>query len=200
MPIRFAHPSLKLKSLLLVGLIALTCAVPGLRAEEGVPSDLQAAILMRMLRYDRALQTRAGKAVVVGIVAKAGDRSSVRAKDELAKAIAVLQSGRVPGLPLSVVTTDFKDSADLTAWLAQKNVLVLYVEAGLSAELEGIRKICVSKKIVSVSPVRSFVERGLAAGIVLKGDRPAILINLTAAEAAGMDLDPKLLELSEIIR
>ena len=53
---------------------------------------------------------------------------------------------------------------------------------------------------MSVSPVRSFVERGLAAGIVLKGDRPAIVINLTAAEAAGMDLDPKLLELSEILR
>jgi len=189
-----------LTRLLLVGPIALTCLVPGLRAEEGVPSDFQAAILMRMLSYDRALKARAGNPVVVGIVAKSEDRSSAQAQAELAKALSVLQSGWVQGLRLSVVTTGYKDAADLTAWLAQKKVQVLYVVPGLSKELEGIRDVCVERKIVSVTPVRAFVERGLVAGIVLKGDRARILVNLPAAVAAGMDLDPKLLELSEIIR
>jgi len=114
--------------------------------------------------------------------------------------LSVLQSGWVQGLRLSVVTTGYKDAADLTAWLAQKKVQVLYVVPGLSKELEGIRDVCVERKIVSVTPVRAFVERGLVAGIVLKGDRARILVNLPAAVAAGMDLDPKLLELSEIIR
>jgi len=43
-------------------------------------------------------------------------------------------------------------------------------------------------------------KRGLAGGIVPNGDRAAILINLPVAQAVGMDLDPKLLELAEVIR
>jgi hypothetical protein len=65
---------------------------------------------------------------------------------------------------------------------------------------EGIRGVCVEKKIVSVTAVRAFVERGLVAGIVLEGDRPSVLVNLPAAVAAGMDLDPALLTLSDVIR
>jgi hypothetical protein len=153
-----------------------------------------------MLSYDRALKARVGNVVVIGILAKSDDRSSAQAQAEVAKGIAVLQSGRVPGLPLTVVTTSYKSAADLTAWIAQKNVHVLYVESALSKELEGIRDVCVAKKIVTVTPVRDFVERGLVAGIVRKGDRPGILVNLPAAVATGMDLDPTLLALSEVIR
>jgi hypothetical protein len=189
----------KLTRRLVVALITLAVPVAGLRSED-VPYEVQAAILTRMLSYDRAMRARAGSTVVVGIVAKPDDRSSAQAQAKLAKAILVLQSGRVPGLPITVVTAGYKDPADLTAWLAQKRVHVLYVEPALSKELKEIQDVCVAKRIVSVTPVRDFVERGLVVGIVRKGDRPGILVNLPAAVASGMDLDPKLLELSEIIR
>jgi hypothetical protein len=184
----------------LAGLIALTVSVPQLRAAESVPPEVQAAILTKILSYDRAMRARVGNMAVVGILAKSEDRSSAQAQAEVAKGITVLQSGRVPGVPLTVVTTGYKSAADLTAWIAEKNVDVLYVESALSKELEPIRGVCVAKKIVSITAVRDFVERGLVAGIVRKGDRPGILVNLPAAAAAGMDLDPALLALSEVIR
>ena len=191
-----------LKRHLVVGITALTCSIPGLRAEEGVPHEVQAAILMRLLTYDRALSARtvgAGGAVVLGIVAKSEDRSSASAQAGLAQAISVLQAGRVP-LRLAVVTTGYEGAANLGEWLAKNKVQVLYVAPGLGAELEEIRGVCAPKRVVTVTAVRDFVGRGLVAGIVLKGDRPGILVNLPAATAAGMDLDPKLLALSEVIR
>lgn len=184
----------------LVGVLALTCAAQWLPAQDQVPADFQAAILIRVLSYDRAVKRGAGNSVVVGIVAKSEDRSSTQAQAGLAKALSALQSGWVQGLTLKVVTTDYKDAADLAAWVAEKNVQMLYVSPGLSKELEGIRGVCVDKKIASITSVRDFVERGLVAGIVLKGERPGILVNLKAAMAAGRDLDPALLTLSEVIR
>src|SRR5262245_25587773 len=111
---------------LLVGLIALAVAAPGLRAAETVPPEVQAAILTKMLSYDRAMKVRVGNVVVVGILAKSEDRSSAGAQAEVAKGITVLQSGRVPGLPLAVVTAAYKSAPDLTAWIAEKNIQVLY--------------------------------------------------------------------------
>jgi len=35
---------------------------------------------------------------------------------------------------------------------------------------------------------------------VVKDGKPHILVNLSAAKAARMDLDPKLLQLSEVVR
>jgi hypothetical protein len=183
-----------------IGLIALLALSPGLRAEEGVPAELQAAIMTRMLGYDRALKSRAGDSLVIGVLAKAQDRASVQAQAELAKALMALQSERVQGLPLAVVTAEYKDDRDLATWLSQKKVLVLYVAPGLSKELDGIRGVCEARKVMSITPVQDFVRRGLVAGIILKDDRPRIVVNLPVAIAAGLDLDSKLLALSEVIR
>ena len=51
-----------------------------------------------------------------------------------------------------------------------------------------------------MSAVRAFVEQGAALGVVAHGDGARILVNMRAAEALGMELDSKLLQLSEIIR
>jgi hypothetical protein len=184
-----------------IGLLVLGSTVEGLRAQQSaVPADMQAAILTRMLNYDRALKSRAGDTVVIAVIAKPQDRTSAQTQAEMIKAISALLSDKVQGLPLAVVSGDYKDPADLAAWLTQKKVQVLYVAPGLAKELDGIRGVCAEMKIVSVSAVRDFVERGLVAGIVLKENRPRILVNLPAATAAGLDLDPKLLALSEVIR
>jgi hypothetical protein len=47
---------------------------------------------------------------------------------------------------------------------------------------------------------RAAVEKGIAVAVVAKGDSPRILVNLPSAQALGMDLDPKLLLLAEVLR
>ena len=47
---------------------------------------------------------------------------------------------------------------------------------------------------------RAQFQAGGTLGIVVKEGKPHILVNLPAARTAGMDLDPKLLQLSEVVR
>ncbi len=169
-------------------------------AQQVVPSDLQATILTRMLAYDRALKARAGGSVGIGIVYKTSDKASAQAQGDMLRAFKGLESQTIQGLALTVATRPYKDPADLTSWIATDGIDALYVAPGLAGELESIRAVCREKKVVSMSGVRAFVEQGLAVGVVVKGETPGIVVNMTAAELVGMDLDPKLLQISERIR
>ena len=84
--------------------------------------------------------------------------------------------------------------------MASQGVDVLYVTAGLEKDVAAIQAVCTERKVVGVSAVRAFVKQGLAIGVVTKGESAGILVNLPAARAVGMDLDPKLLTLAEVIR
>jgi hypothetical protein len=183
----------------LASLSAVFVAASGVRGQPAMPADLQTTIVARVLAYDRGLKARVGSSVGVVVVFKAGSGPSTQAQAEMVAAFGALQA-TIQGLPLVVSAHPFKDAATLGAVATRDGVDVLYVTTGLDGELPAIRQLCVEHRLVGVSPVRAFVEQGLAVGVVPKGDRPGILVNKTVAEKVGMDLDPKLLQLSEIIR
>jgi hypothetical protein len=165
-----------------------------------VPADLQAAILTRTLVYDRALKARAGSAVAIGVLSKAGDKASVAAQEQMLRAFASVEPRSVHGLPLKVVSAPFKDRSTLLTWIDQEGIDAVYVTPGLGEDLAVIRGACEERKVASLGALRSFVEKGLAVAVVVRGETARLLVNLKAAEATGMDLDPKLLQLSEVIR
>ncbi len=165
-----------------------------------VPPDLQASIIARMLGYDRALKARVGPGVEVGVVFKASDAASSKVQADIVKAFKALEMPKVQGLPITCVAHAFKDATSLGDWASRDSIDVLYITPGLDAEMDAIRGVARDKKLVTISPVRALVEHGLALGVVIKGDTPRILVNMPVAQTAGMDLDPKLLQLSEVIR
>jgi hypothetical protein len=165
-----------------------------------VPPDLQATILVRMLGYDRSLKPRAGNVVGLGIVYKASDKASTQTYNDMLRAFKSIESQTVQGMPIKISSLAYKDATGLAEWMIKDGVVALYIAPGLGPELDAIRSVCQQKKIVSMSPVRVFVEQGVAVGVVVKGDSPRLLVNLTAAESLGMDLDSKLLQLADIVR
>ena len=166
--------------------------------EQDVPSDLQAAIITRLLGYDRALKGRVGPSLTIGILGRASDRGASRAQADLEQAFGKQSS--VQGVRLSAKPYSYTDAAQLGDWVASQGVDVLYVTAGLEKDVAAIQAVCTERKVVGVSAVRAFVKQGLAIGVVTKGESAGILVNLPAARAVGMDLDPKLLTLAEVIR
>jgi hypothetical protein len=169
-------------------------------AEQALPALLEASLIVRVLAYDRALKARAGGSVTIGILFKGSDRASARAQGEMLQAFGAVEPRSIQGIPFGTVSHAYKDRADLSAWAARDKIGILYVAPGLADELDAIRDLSRERKLVTVSPVRSFVERGLAVGTVPKGNKAGILVNLGAAELLGMDLDPKLLQLAEVLR
>jgi len=183
-----------------VALALVLLAGRSLAQAPAVPPDLQAAILVRALAYNRALKARAGTSVVVGVVGKAGDKLSTETQQQMLRAFSAVEPRTVLGLPFKAVGVTFKDRDALAAWASQEGVDALYVTPGLAEELGPVRSVCEELKLASFGADRSFVEKGLAVAVVTRGDTPRLVVNLKSAQAAGLDLDPKLLQLSEVLR
>lgn len=165
-----------------------------------VPAVHQAAIFARVLAYDRALKARAGTDVRVGILFKPTDASSMASRDAMLTAFRDLQARTIQGLPLKVVDHPYRGNEELAAWMSSAGIETLYVTSGFDVELRTLQSLFMQARVVSISPVRKYVEGGLCVGIILKDNKPALLVNLSAARGLGMDLDPKVLQLAEVIR
>jgi ABC-type phosphate/phosphonate transport system substrate-binding protein len=178
----------------LLALIALPLAA------QAVPATQQAALFSRILAYDRHLKARAGSQVTVGILFKADNPASRAAADEMLAGFAPLKARTIQDLPFDVASAPYADANALGDWLDARNVDVVYLAPGLDAAFGAIQAVAAQRKIPTLTSDRRQVQQGAAIGVVSKDGKPAILINLGSARAIGMDLDPKLLQLAEVIR
>jgi hypothetical protein len=176
--------------------VAVLAVAPDARAadETTVPPNVQAAAVVRILEYDRALKAWAGTSLTVGIVAK---DSHGGAASEFAKALA----GRdVQGMPIKVVEHTFHDGDALGGFLEQNGVRLVYVASDLAAHTSAVLSAGTTRKLPTFAPTRGQFDGGATLGLIVQDGRPRVLVNLPSCKASGMNLDPKLLELSEVIR
>src|SRR5262245_51573461 len=93
--------------------------------EMPVPSTLHVPLLLKVLSFDRQLETRARHTLCVGVVFQGGSRESVSARDAFLRALPAAESS-VSTLSIRVVEIDL-DRTTLRAALATERVTVLYV-------------------------------------------------------------------------
>ncbi|MFZ2490947.1 MAG: YfiR family protein [Thermoanaerobaculia bacterium] len=169
-------------------------------AGQVVPAEHQAALFSRLLAYDRALKARAGAKVTIGILYKAASGSSRSASDELSAAFAPLKTRTIHGLPFDTATLAYNGAEQLNAWTAAEDVDAIYLCPGLEGEFGEIQAFAARRKLITLTPRREDVQRGVTLGVVNRDGKPGIVVNLTTAKTLGMDLDPKLLQLADVIR
>jgi hypothetical protein len=176
------------------GLLAASGGPKALAAGRLVPPAIQAALTLRILEYDRALKTWAGGRLTIGVVAKeTGSADMAEYREALA--------GRdAQGLPLKAVEHAYADDASLNRWVQREGVRLVYVSPDLGTSGAKVVAAGAARQLPTLVATRAHFEAGAALGIVQKGDRPHILVGLAPAKAAGMDLDPKLLQLAEVAR
>lgn len=191
---------MRLQIRLAAAILLILTAVNPIRSEDGrVPFDLQAKLLLKILTFDRNLETRVDSAVVVGIVYQPGYRQSERARSELSAALDKYSDKKVKGLPVSVVTIRYLSRLDLMAKVRSENVSVLYVTSCDSAHLEEIIKVARENHILTISSEKSHVEEGISLAVGLKENKPQITINLSSAKAEGCEFSSQLLKLAEVL-
>ena len=167
---------------------------------QAVPAAQQAALFSRILAYDRNLKARAGAEVAVGIVFNGDDAASRAASDQMLAAFVPLKVRTIHDLPFDVVAGPYAGASRLGEWIDSQSVDVIYLAPGLEAAFAEIVAVAAKRKVAVLTPQRPQVQLGAAIGVVIKDGKPGILVNLGAARSLGMDLDPKLLQLSEVIR
>ena len=69
----------------------------------------------------------------------------------------------------------------------------------LSGEAAAISAATRSRTVLSFAPSREMVEAGLALGLVNRGIRAGLVVNLAAAREEGADLDAGLLAVAEVV-
>lgn len=158
------------------------------RAAGAVPPALLVKIVMSAVAYDRSIDERFGDEVNVGVV---GD------SDAADKVYAVLEGyadKKLKGKPISLKKAsrgDVEGDAPLD--------LVFFVDA-LGGEAGKWASICQDRGITGVSAVEADVAAGLSLGVEMtdKG-KPQLLVNLSAAKAAGANFSAQVLKLARLV-
>lgn len=183
----------------LVVLTALLFMTPTALAQ--VPAQNQALIILRILAYDRALSGRAGTSIPVAVVAREGVADSELVQSDVHAAIMELsKNASVVGRKVRVIRIPYSTPEKLEAALAQEQVLAAYLAPGLEQQLGAITQVTRRRRVLSFSGVDSYLASGVSFGIVRRGSKSAILVNLPAAKAEGADLDSRLLRVAEVVQ
>lgn len=165
-----------------------------------VPIDVQVELISKILTFDRALRPRNGDTIIVAVLYQKMFRPSNTAKMDFLD-FAVSGKLRVfGGLPYKILTFEITSTLQEIDPVKLNMIDVLYVSPLRSVDMDDLQTSTRRRKILTVTGVPEYVERGLALGIDMKGQKPQILINLPAAKAEGADFSSRLLNLARVIR
>ena len=192
-----ATPTLRSSVLKVVAMLSIMVALmqPVEAQEVLVPSNIQLALVDKILSFDRAVSRSGDQVIVIGIVYQKEYRKSVTEKDDLLKASEAGGRGRIQMIPIEV-----NGSGDNLQSSVPDEVTVLYVMPLRWFNLDIITSLSRSRGILTVTGVSEYVQAGVALGFSVKQDRPQILINLRAARAEGADFSSKLLNIAKVIQ
>ncbi len=189
-----------------VGLLACAVLASGpagdARAQEDVSSSARAQLLLRSLGYDRTIKDRAKAGrVVVAVLFRQGSSASVDCERETVDALS--EAGKaitVAGLPVSAVPLPYPKGGDLAAELRRVGAQAVYACSGLDAEVSHIATATRASSVLSFAPTEDYVRGGIGIGIVARGGHAVMLVNMSAVQAEGSQLDSGLLRVSERVR
>jgi hypothetical protein len=163
------------------------------------PADVQVALLLKILTYDRSFQYKAKSGVSIGVVYVPGSPESVRVKDDISKTLGQLAGRTIKNLPIKFTVIEYTNPAAVDKALRAHGVNVIYVAPGNSDSLEQILKLSHTYGMTTATGVPDYVKRGVAIGIGVKQDKPQILINLPSSRSEGSEFDASLLRIAEVL-
>jgi uncharacterized protein DUF4154 len=164
-----------------------------------VPANVQVALFAKIATFDRALPTLPKKEIAIGVLYERRVRASLESQEDFVRALSAIPGQRIADMPFHSVPIDWDGTEDIGALLDREPIQILYVTPLRAVPIEAIAAAAKSRGIRTWTAVPEYVERGLALGISLRGDRPLILVNLPQARAEGYDLSSQLLKLARVI-
>jgi hypothetical protein len=187
--------------LALISVLATLLSFPSPAGASDLPVTDQAVFLLRVLAYDRNLKMRTPEAATILLAYQAGNAPSEAAKNELTGEINRLaKDWRVADLSIRVTPIAYTSLDDLDASLGRTKASALFVCPGLDSSVAIISTVTRRRSVLTFTGVESWARQSLAIGLVARGEKPTVVINLAASKAEGADLDPALLRIAEVMR
>jgi len=183
-------------------LAALLMSAPGFSRQEemAVAADRQVPLLLKILTYDRRLESRVGQHLVIGIVRSPTSSVSAKACEEVSAILQSYLGKTVKQIPIDYQWADYAGPEKLLTWAKAKKISVFYLSPGNEKNLVAILKVGQENGISSMTGVPAYVERGVAVGIGERQAKPQILINLESSKREGSEFDASLLRVATIVK
>lgn len=172
---------------------------PGMKyaQQNSVPIEVQSPLLMKVISFNRNVAQINSPTFVIGVVYQSHNKYSKNIKEELEDFIdntpATIGNKRVEFVYLDL------DKDNIRSILSYTQVHALYITPLRAYDIAEILAATRELKILSLTGVESYVEKGVSVGIGQKSDKPLILINLNACKSEGVNFSSQLLKLSKII-
>ena len=164
-----------------------------------VPVELQISLFKKVMTFDRNLEKRSGGELVVGVLFQSRFRRSLSVKNEFFGCLEKMPRDTLGQLPVKFEAIDLSETADWQAEASARHVNVLYLAPLRAIDVKEIFHVSQSRRWVTWTGVIEYVDAGCSFGIVLKGDRSSIKINLAASRSEGMDFSSQLLKLVQVV-
>jgi hypothetical protein len=171
-----------------------------LRSQEiALPAGAQFPLFLKIMAFDQHWRARVENELVIAIVYQKKFKTSLNAKEAMARAIDESSVKKIDGVPIRYVTIDLSDGNDLAEVISRDSVDILYVTPLRAFSTERIAEVSRAKQKTTWTGVPDYAESGIAVGIGIRGQKPLIIINLPAARAEGANFSSKLLALAKVI-
>jgi hypothetical protein len=164
-----------------------------------VPAGMQISFFKKVLTFDRNLEKRSGEELVVGVLFQSRFRRSLSVKNEFFGCLEKMPKDTLDRLSIKFLAVDLSEAADWRAEAAARGVNVLYLAPLRAVDIREIFFASQSQHWITWTGVVEYVDAGCSFGIVLKGDRPSVRINLPASRSEGMDFSSQLLKLVQVV-
>jgi hypothetical protein len=164
-----------------------------------LPVESQVPLLLKILSFDRNLESRAGGEIVIGVMHQTRFRRSLEARRAFEQALALGGRAEVKNIPVRAVPLCADDGSDWAARARNEAVDAVYLAPMRAMDLRGILSECRAQRWITCTGVPEYVDAGCAIGVGLQDDRAQVLVNRSSAGAEGMDLSSQLLKLARII-
>lgn len=164
-----------------------------------LPSDelSDAEQLLKVVSYDRNLNARTPDGLRLLILFAPEVEASKNGAAAFQKEVAALTRARSELAPASTEMVPFAGEIELRRVLVTKKISALYVSEGFASALSEIVRAAEDVGVMTLAGDSQDVERGLAVGILRQGDARKIVVNMSAAERSGVDLDPAVRQVAQ---
>ena len=156
----------------------------------GISLPLKIAMLQKLLVYDRKLPTRSSDGLTAGVVFDPADAAS-RKEGQSFRATFLEVPRSVANVEIGLV-----DLPSAKGEGAAVDVMYLCAGIDVAATVEVAKK----TQAITFASDEAAVKNGAVAALGNREGRPRLVLNLGASVAVGMELDPQILRLAELVR
>ncbi len=169
-------------------------------AESYLDVEYQVPLVLKLLTYESRLMELQRQTIVMGIIYRPKDDQSRKSFEQFQAEMGHFENRTVRNRRLVVEPLPIAVADSAGPVMRRARVDVVYVTPGFDTDLASIFKATRQERILSVTGVPDYVEKGLAVAVVRRGGQAGITLNLEASREEGRDWNASLLKLCRLVR